>query len=168
MRMERSRQVAQTADLVLFTLDASTGWTDDYDLIYRQVNQRPLILVLNKVDLLPTPVSLPKHLSHPTVKTATAHQQGIDDMETAILEAMHADHLTAANLDLAINQRQAAALRRAHTAFLHVQDTIAQQLPLDFWTIDLRDAIQALGKITGEEITESVLDRIFNKFCIGK
>ncbi|MGB3493491.1 MAG: tRNA uridine-5-carboxymethylaminomethyl(34) synthesis GTPase MnmE [Elainellaceae cyanobacterium] len=166
--VERSRQVAQSADLVLFTLDASAGWTADDDTIYRQVNHRPLILILNKIDLLQAPLSLPDHLTHATVKTAAAQQQGIDAMEAAILEAVHAGSLTAANLDMAINQRQANALRRAHTALLHVQDTIAQQLPLDFWTIDLRDAIQALGEITGEEITESVLDRIFSKFCIGK
>jgi tRNA modification GTPase len=49
-----------------------------------------------------------------------------------------------------------------------VQQTINNQMPLDFWTIDLRGAIQALGEITGEEITESVLERIFSKFCIGK
>ncbi len=166
--VERSRQVAQAADLVLFAIDASAGWTEDDEIIYHQVSHRPLILILNKIDLLQTPLSLPAHLAHPTVKTAAAQQQGIDAMETAILEAVHAGSLTAANLDMAINQRQANALRRAHTALLHVQDTISQQLPLDFWTIDLRDAIQALGEITGEEITESVLDRIFSKFCIGK
>jgi tRNA modification GTPase len=71
-------------------------------------------------------------------------------------------------MDLAINQRQAAALMRAKAALQQVQMTMSDRLPLDFWTIDLRSAIQALGEITGEEVTESVLDRIFSRFCIGK
>jgi len=71
-------------------------------------------------------------------------------------------------MDLAINQRQAAALTRARTSLEQVQATISQQLPLDFWTIDLRGVIQPLGEIIGKEVTESVLDRIFSRFCIGK
>jgi tRNA modification GTPase len=49
-----------------------------------------------------------------------------------------------------------------------VQETIAGDLPWDFWTIDLREAIKSLGEVTGEELVESVLDRIFSRFCIGK
>ena len=61
-----------------------------------------------------------------------------------------------------------AALTEARNALSQVQDTIENQLPLDFWTIDLRAAIAALGQITGDEITESMLDEIFSRFCIGK
>ena len=84
---------------------------------------------------------------------------------TAIITA---SKLHAANIDIAINQRQAAALIRAQTALQQVLTTIECKLPLDFWTIDLREAIRALGEVTGEEVTESVLDRIFSRFCIGK
>lgn len=166
--VERSRSVAQAADLVLLTLDATQGWTEADRSIYAQVQHRPLILVLNKIDLETKPLALPSDLSAiPVVPTAAAQNQGIEALEQAILNQVQAG-IQAADLDLAINARQAAALTRAQTALEQVQTTIANQLPLDFWTIDLRSAIQALGEITGEEITESVLDQIFSRFCIGK
>ena len=187
--VERSRRAAQNADLVLLTIDAQAGWTEADQVIYEQVRDRPLILILNKIDLVPVldnshgadnysdPSSAVKtrltshlspHSSPQIVKTAAALNQGIDALEAAILETVHTGTLQAANLDIAINQRQAAALTRAKAALEQVQATIADQLPLDFWTIDLRSAIQALGEILGEDVTESVLDRIFSRFCIGK
>lgn len=164
--VERSRLAAQSADLVLFTISAEAGFTESDRAIYEQVNDRPLILVINKIDLGEISTQLPKALQ--VVKTAAALNQGIEALETAILQTVQAREIHAANLDLAINQRQAAALTRAKTALQQVEVTIANQLPLDFWTIDLRAAIQALGEILGEDVTESVLDRIFSRFCIGK
>ncbi|PLZ96231.1 tRNA uridine-5-carboxymethylaminomethyl(34) synthesis GTPase MnmE [Fischerella thermalis CCMEE 5268] len=166
--VERSRSTAQAADLVLLTIDASAGWTTADQEIYAQVKHRPLILVINKIDLAAAEtVQYPREISQ-VVKTAVAQNQGIAALETAILEQVQAGKIQAADMDLAINQRQAAALVKAKTSLEQVQTTIAQQLPLDFWTIDLRGAIHALGEITGEEVTESVLDRIFSRFCIGK
>ena len=174
--VERSRTVAQSADLVLLVIDAQAGVTPDDRAIYAQVQERPLILVVNKIDLVGSAESLlaesvyqaqcPAVLA--VVATAAAHTHGIEALEAAILRTIQTGNLQAANLDLAINQRQAAALTRAKTSLQQVQETIANQLPLDFWTIDLRSAIQALGEILGEEVTESVLDRIFSRFCIGK
>ena len=179
--VERSRHAAQAADLVLLTIDASTGWIAADEEIYQQVQHRPLILVINKIDLveegerktLQSKIQVALKAQQrcdpkSQILAAAAHNQGIDALEKAILEAVHTGNLKAADLDLAINQRQAAALTRAKTSLQQVQETIAQQLPLDFWTIDLRGAIQALGEITGEEVTESLLDRIFSRFCIGK
>jgi tRNA modification GTPase len=178
----RSQAAAQSADLVLFTIDATQGWTQADQAIYEQVKNlslgksaqpKPLILVQNKVDLLvdgvlpPLPEALLAALSS-QVQTAAAQNQGIDALEQAVLTAVQLGDVQAANLDLAINQRQAAALTRAQAALEQVQQTIAEELPFDFWTIDLRSAIQALSEVTGEGITESVLERIFSRFCIGK
>ena len=165
----RSQTAAKTADLVLLTIDASAGWTPGDEEIYQQVENRPLLLIINKIDLLEDipDLSLPSQITR-VVKTSAAHHQGIEELEQAILDAVNIGSLQAANLDLAINQRQAAALTRAQLSLERVREAIAQTLPLDFWTIDLREAIRALGEITGEDIVESVLDRIFSKFCIGK
>ena len=166
--VERSRNAAESADLILLTIDATAGWTEADNLIYAQVKHRPLILVINKTDLATAEViKYPTEITT-TVKTAAAKNQGIEDLETAILQSVKTGNITAANLDIAINQRQAATLTRAKVSLEQVQETINSNLPLDFWTIDLRGAIQALGEITGEEVTESVLDRIFSRFCIGK
>ena len=170
--VERSRQAAQSADLVLMVIDASVGWIEKDAEIYKTVSDRPVILVINKIDLTPqdsvTPQPISPHESIPMVKTAAAQQQGIEDLEAAILQCIHQDAIAAADLDVAINQRQKACLLRVVQSLDNVQIAIADQLPLDFWTIDLRAAISAIGEITGEEVTESVLDQIFSRFCIGK
>lgn len=164
--VERSLSSAQKADLVLLTIDAAAGWTDADREIYTQVQHRPIVLVINKIDLVATPPQIPEHTQQ-IVHAAAAQNQGIEALEQAILATVQTG-LHSADMDLAINQRQAAALLRAKIALEQVKEAIAEELPLDFWTIDLRSCIQALGEITGEEVTESVLDRIFSRFCIGK
>jgi tRNA modification GTPase len=167
--VERSRKAAESADLVLLTIEATTGWTTEDNLIYQQIKHRPLILVVNKIDLA-TPnrnTRYPLEIEN-IIMTAAAQNQGIDALEAAILNAVKTGNLEITNTDIAINQRQATTLYKVKNALDRVQETISNNLPLDFWTIDLREAIQALGEITGEEVTESVLDRIFSRFCIGK
>lgn len=167
--VERSRAAAKQADLVLLTIDAESGWTEEDSEIYEQVKHRQLIIIINKIDLVKTIPELHFSSEIPRiVAAAAALDRGIADLETAILDAVSGGNLQAANSDLAINQRQAAALTRAKISLEQCTDTISNKLPLDFWTIDLRGAIQALGEVTGEEVTESVLDRIFSRFCIGK
>jgi tRNA modification GTPase len=166
--VERSLSAAQDADLVLLTVDAAQGWTEGDQEIYQQVKERPIILVINKADLAsPQSVNYPQVIQN-TVCTSATHHQGITDLESAIVSLAHQNKVIAANSEIAVNQRQATALTRAKVALTQVQETVQNQLPLDFWTIDLRGAIQALGEVTGEDVTESVLDRIFSRFCIGK
>jgi tRNA modification GTPase len=166
--VERSLESASAADLVLLTIDAAVGWTTAEQEIYQQVKHRPLILVINKTDLaLTQTITYPVEIST-VVATSATHNQGINDLETAILNLVSQGAIIAADSQITVNQRQASALTKAQVSLAQVQETLNNQLPLDFWTIDLRGAIQALGEITGEEVTESVLERIFSRFCIGK
>ncbi|MBF2056527.1 MAG: tRNA uridine-5-carboxymethylaminomethyl(34) synthesis GTPase MnmE [Cyanobacterium sp. T60_A2020_053] len=166
--VKRSRLAVSEADLVLFTISAPDGWTKEDEQIYQDIKDLNVILVVNKTDLAPlTAVNYPDGIKA-IVATAVINNEGIRALETAILNSIETGITQAQDLDIAINQRQASALTRAKVALTQVKETIDNQLPLDFWTIDLRSAISALGEITGEEVTESVLDRIFSRFCIGK
>ena len=175
MGIERSRQAAQAADLIILVMAAPDGWTAADGEIYAHIQNRPILIATNKTDLAPAEsVSLPPEIHcHRAIATQLQADPervtaSIRQLERAILELVLGGALTANQLDTAINQRQQAALLRSQSALNRVAETVAGDLPLDFWTIDLREAIQSLGEITGEDITESVLDRIFSQFCIGK
>ena len=120
--VERSRAAARSADLLLLVIEAPRGWTGGDRAIYEQIRaadpDRPLpptILVVNKIDLVaPETISslLPQDFAQ-VVYTAAAEGRGIDDLEQAILQIARSGRVQAADLDVAINQRQAAALLRA-------------------------------------------------------
>lgn len=165
--IERSRKVIEKADVILLVVDALTGWTAEDAHLYQELDHQRVIVVMNKVDLVAAWPPVPAGIK-PTVYTSAVHRQGIDQLETALLERVRGGMVQQTNVSYTINQRQKTALIQAQKALENMQMTMDQELPLDFWTIDLRAAIHALGSITGEEVTEPVLDRIFSKFCIGK
>jgi tRNA modification GTPase len=174
----RSRSAARQADLILLVIDATIGWTDLEEGIIAEFTGKFVIIVANKCDLVAEDANfhIPEKYLNSVVKTAAARDMGIDRLEAQISHSFSVDtaalpkanRLQAANLDLAIDARQAAAITTATVALGRVRETIAAELPYDFWTIDLRAAVSALAEVTGEELNESVLDRIFSRFCIGK
>ncbi|MGY2880256.1 tRNA uridine-5-carboxymethylaminomethyl(34) synthesis GTPase MnmE [Thermostichus sp. OS-CIW-28] len=165
--VERSQRLAQAADVLVLVIDAQAGWTAADAAIYESIRHRPLILVINKTDLAPPEgIPLPPEIAH-RVPAVAAQGKGIPELEEA-LEQLVTQGRPQPNLEISLNQRQAAALQQAQVSLEQVGQAIQAQLPLDFWSIDLRGALHALGQITGEEISESVLDQIFSRFCIGK
>lgn len=90
------------------------------------------------------------------------------DLREALLKLAGAPELTPGGIAWAINERQSEALTRALEALQRVEESVQGGLPIDFWTIDLRAGLMALGEVSGDDVTEQVLDTVFSKFCIGK
>ena len=156
----RSHDALASADLVVLLFDLVDGWTAEDQLLREQIPADvPHLLVGNKADLSDLAAPADVHLSAVT-------GVGEAQLVQALLERCGA--LSDGSLLLALNQRQADLARVAAAALDRSEQVAADGLPWDFWTIDLREAIHSLGEITGEELTESVLDRVFSRFCIGK
>jgi tRNA modification GTPase len=100
------------------------------------------------------------------VRISALRGDGRDQLAAALLRLCGAGDLE--GLQVALNARQRDLAAHAATALAASQAAAAEQLPWDFWTIDLREAVHRLGEITGEEVSEAVLDRVFSRFCIGK
>ena len=167
--VNRSRALAQEADIVLLVVAADLGWTAVEQALWETIQSRPVIGVVNKVDLVNlAQVSLPSEISH-RVEAVASQGQGIPELEAAV-ESIAVRHQVQIQdgIPVAINRRQQAALLKTQSSLAQAREAQRQGLPLDFWTIDLRDGIRALGEVIGEDVTESVLDRIFSQFCIGK
>ena len=162
----RSHDALQSADLVLLLFDLAEGWTAEDQALLDQIPASvPHLLVGNKRDLA---VANAVEREAPVVDVELSAQTGAGEQELVRAVLQRCGALSEQPLLLALNQRQADLAATAAAALERSQEVAAQGLPWDFWTIDLRQAIQSLGEITGEELTESVLDRIFSRFCIGK
>ena len=174
--IDRSHQALAAADVAVLVFDLSLGWTSDDAALLAQIpDDLPRLLVGNKADLQPASMaaslmvaSLGNEVDGKTVDVmlSALTGQGEEALIEAVLKTCGASE--AQGLVVALNQRQRDLALAAAGALGRSQEAAEHQLPWDFWTIDLRQAISSLGEITGEEITEAVLDRIFSRFCIGK
>ncbi|MFL0767827.1 MAG: GTP-binding protein, partial [Prochlorococcus sp.] len=169
--IDRSHQALAAADLVVLVFDLSQGWiAEDAALLSQIPNDVPRLVVGNKADVQPLSTSAPLdddlEAITPDVTLSALTGQGEEALIEAVLKACGASE--AQGLVVALNQRQQDLAADAAIALARSKEAAEQNLPWDFWTIDLRQAIRSLGEITGEEITEAVLDRIFSRFCIGK
>ena len=157
-----SQKALLTADVVVLIFDLNQGWTNNDQKLLEQIpRETPKLLVGNKSDL---PIKDIKSMAEVTMSTLTG--EGEQEVIRKLLNICGANETS--GVEIALNQRQLDLVKDAAKSIDQIKEVAKQRLPWDFWTIDLREAIYKLNQVTGEEITEALLDRIFSRFCIGK
>ena len=102
------------------------------------------------------------------IEISAKEEKGIHELETTLKEMFYHGEISFNDEVYITNIRHKAALNDAYQSLEKVNDSIINQMPEDFFTIDLMDAYESLGSITGETIGEDLVNEIFSKFCMGK
>ena len=168
--VDRAINQAEEADLIIFVVDASRNLDENDFEIMRMIEDKNVIVLLNKSDLktMVTPKMVKEHLDKPMIEISAKEEEGIYELEQTVKEMFFQGGLTFNDEVYITNVRQKEALLQAFTSLSQVKESIESGMPEDFYTIDLMDAYEALGNITGETIGEDLVNEIFSKFCMGK
>lgn len=182
--VERAKKYAAEADLILYVVDASEDLDEDDQEIISLLNEKKAIILLNKSDLenkITEDVlkeklyGLKNHDNIEDIKilrTSTidpsSDNSGMEELEETIRNMFFEGELKHNNELVVTNLRHKEALQDALHSLQLVERSIEDEMPEDFYSIDLTSAYASLGKIIGEEVDEDVVNEIFSKFCMGK
>ena len=168
--VEKAIDSAKDADLVLFVVDSSIPLDDNDREIMKMLKDKKAIVLLNKADLEPAvdEEELKNTAGHPVISVSAKEEQGIDLLEDKVKEMFFQGGLEFNDEIYITNARHKAALEEARKSLEMVENSIEMQMPEDFFSIDLMNAYEALGRIIGESVGEDLVNEIFSKFCTGK
>lgn len=170
--VEKARQTAKDADLILYVADSSRPLDEnDKDIIRLiQEERKKAIVLLNKSDLdgTLTKDQIKEKLDVPVIEISALEETGIEKLEECMKEMFFQGDISFNDEVYITNIRHKAALEEAKRSLDMVEQSIEDSMPEDFFSIDLLGAYEALGSITGESLGEDLVNEIFSKFCTGK
>jgi tRNA modification GTPase len=172
--VERARTAAAEAELVIIVLDAQTGITGEDREVLDTSRNRKTIIMINKTDMADDQGigKMKEQLGSlgdmPVVVASMIDGTGMDDLSEKIEELAAGGDISPNTEILLTNARHRQLIEDAVSSLDSAQTAYENGLPLDFVTIDIRDGAEALGRITGESVSEDVVNEIFAQFCVGK
>ena len=169
--MEFTRERLAQADLVLFLLDRSTPLAPEDLQIYRDIGNKPRLMVLNKVDLEAHPdfAAIRNRFPEETiVETSALYGHGMEELKDAVFHSILGGRLDTGTSVVAPNLRHKLCLERSLEAVNRGLELLDDQSSAELIAFEVQEALDHLGEIVGLTTTEDLLDQIFSRFCIGK
>ena len=168
--IERAKEQAKDADLILYMVDSSMPLDENDEKIMELIRGKRAMVLLNKNDLerKVSEKDLEGRVEAPIVSVSVRENRGIEELEDQIQELFFHGKISFNDEIYITNLRHKQALEAAESSLKLVEQSIADQMPEDFYSIDLMDSYESLGKILGESVGEDLINEIFSKFCTGK
>lgn len=169
--VKKAKESAKEADLILYVADSSTSLDENDREILDFLNGKKAIILLNKSDLdaVTTEAMLEEETKeHKIISISAKEETGIDLFENTLKEMFYQNHISFNDEIYITNMRHKKALSDAMESLYLVKQSIQAEMPEDFYSIDLMNAYEELGRIIGESVEDDLVNEIFSKFCMGK
>lgn len=168
--VRKAKEFAKDADLIIYVVDSSTGLDESDDEIIKMIENKRVIVLLNKTDLdiITTEDILSERINGVIIPVSAKKNIGINMLEKEVKEMFYKGDISFNDQIFITNVRHKTALVEALNSLNLVKESIKNCMPEDFFSIDLMNAYEELGRITGKSIGEDLVNEIFSKFCTGK
>ncbi len=168
--VNRARDMAKEADLILYVVDSSRPLDENDEEIISMLDSRKAIVLYNKTDLEPKVdmETLKNRVNRPVISVSAKEEIGIRELEKEIKNMFFSGEISFNDEVYITNARHKEALMEAADSLGLVKNSIEMDMPEDFFSIDLMNAYESLGRIIGEAVGEDLVNEIFSKFCMGK
>ena len=168
----KSREIADSADLIIAIFDSSKALTVEDKEILDLIKGKKSIILLNKMDLEPNQLNenepCLKEVSENIIRISALNQTGLEELEKAILNMFQLNEINLDNEVVITNIRHKNLIHQAIEHVKKANEAILSQVPLDMIAIFIKDILEDLGNITGDVVTEDIINEIFARFCLGK
>lgn len=169
--IQKSIKEVKDADLIIAIFDSSKEFTEEDLQILDLIKNKKVIILLNKIDLNNIITEKDERLTCITkniIKISALNKQGIEDIYEKIAEMFNLNDINLDNDILITNVRHKNIIIKASENVKKAKDALNLKMPIDIITIYIKEILEDLGEITGEVVTEDVINEIFSKFCLGK
>lgn len=174
--VEKARSSADKADLILYVVDSSRALDENDDLIMDFIKDKKAILLLNKTDLdqvitkemLQEKLSVYSKQNFDIIAISVKEEKGIEQLEEILKDMFYQGKISFNDEIYITNTRHKEAIAEGLESLLQVKQSINNQMPEDFYSIDLMNAYEVLGTVIGESVEEDLVNKIFKEFCMGK
>lgn len=166
----RAMDAAKDADLIIYVVDGSRSLDENDDQIMDFIHDKKAVVLLNKSDLeqVVSVEEITEKSGHSVIAISAKKESGIDQLEAEIQSLFYEGEIDFNDQIMITNVRHAQALHDAYDSILMVKRSIEDEMPEDFYSIDLMNAYEKLGLIVGESVEDDLVNEIFSKFCMGK
>ncbi len=169
--VEKSKKLVEESDLIIAIFDNSRKFDDEDEKILEIIKNKNAIIVVNKIDVAQENKEVEekiKELKMPVVKVSTINNDGIDQLYDEIYKLFEINKIDNSNEIIITNERHRNQIHKAIEAISNAINTTNLSMPVDVISIDIKNAADELSEITGDNVTDDVIDEIFKKFCLGK